>query len=231
MSAVQLPLALKLDTDATFDSYYCPESHQLAVHQLRAMTAAAGERFIYLCGNSGKSHLLQACCHLAQTQGRHARYIPLADMLEFEPEAVLEGCEQLDLLCLDDLDQVLPSQKWEHALFNSYNRMLPLSCKVLVSSSKALSQHSFSLADLRSRMQNFSTYLLQEMSDEERIAALQLRASLRGMNIPGAVAEFIYLRYQRDLTSLITMLNELDRRSLAAQRKVTIPFVKEVMGW
>lgn len=231
MSAAQLPLALKLDTEATFDSYYCPGSHQLAIHQLRAMTETAGERFIYLCGSSGKSHLLQACCHLAEAQGRRARYIPLAEMLEFEPEAVLEGCEQLDLLCLDDLGQVLPSQKWEQALFNSYNRVLPLSCKILVSSNKALSQHSFSLADLRSRMQNFSTYLLQEMSDEERMAVFQMRASLRGMVIPEAVAEFIYLRYQRDLTSLITILNVLDQRSLAAQRKVTIPFVKEVMAW
>ncbi len=231
MASPQLPLALKLDSDATFDNFYITGEHQLLVNQLREQAMAQGEQWIYLSGGVGRSHLLQACCHLASASGLYARYIPLADVVDYEPEALLEGSEFLDLLCLDDLDAVAGLASWERALFNCYNQMLATGARMLVASAKPLTQQGIVLADLHSRLQSFSVYLLRDSDETARLAAFQLRARLRGMTIPDAVVEYIYMRCQRDLASLFGILNTLDQVSLVEQRRLTIPFVKKVMGW
>jgi len=231
MASQQLPLALKLDNDATFDNFYIADEHRLLLNQLRQQAMAQGEKWIYLSGGVGRSHLLQACCHLADANGLYARYIPLADVVDYEPEALLEGSEYLDLLCLDDLDVVAGRPNWERALFNCYNQMLTTGARMLVASAKPIVQQGIALADLHSRLQSFSVYLLRDSDEATRLAAFQFRARLRGISISDAVAEYIYMRCQRDLASLFGILNTLDQVSLAEQRKLTIPFIKKVMEW
>ncbi|MEX1668193.1 DnaA regulatory inactivator Hda [Zhongshania guokunii] len=231
MASQQLPLALKLDNEATFDNFYLVEEHRLVVNQLRLQASGEGEKWVYLGGGAGRSHLLQACCHLAEGRGLYARYIPLAEVVDYEPEALLEGSEYLDLLCLDDLEAVAGRANWERALFNCYNQMLTTESRMLIASAKPLSQQTVELPDLRSRLQSFSGYFLRNSDEAARLAAFQFRASLRGITISDAVAEYIYMRCQRDLASLFGILNTLDRLSLAEQRKFTIPFIKKAMGW
>jgi DnaA family protein len=45
------------------------------------------------------------------------------------------------------------------------------------------------------------------------------------------VAGFIMRRAPRRLGQLLGILDKLDENSLQAQRRLTIPFVKSVMGW
>jgi DnaA family protein len=227
----QLPLALKLDIEATFDNFYVADSHRLVVDQLRQQSAGLGDKWVYVGGAAGRSHLLQACCHFAEASGLSARYIPLAELVDYDPEALLEACEYLDLLCLDDIDAVLGRDDWERALFNCYNRMLMTKSRMLVASRLSLGQLEFGLPDLRSRLQSFSAYVLRDPGEPERLAALQFRATLRGVDISDSIAEYIYMRCQRDLHSLFGILNKLDQVSLVEQRKLTIPFVKKVMSW
>ncbi|CAA0096541.1 DnaA regulatory inactivator Hda [Zhongshania aliphaticivorans] len=231
MPSPQLPLALKLDTEATFDNFYTPEGHRLLVNQLRQQAAGAGEKWVYLYGAGGRSHLLQACCHLAESEGRYARYIPLVELIDFEPESLLEGAEYLDLLCFDDIQLIAGHAEWERAVFNCYNRMLTTSACMLVSSSVAHSQLVLGLPDLQSRLQSLSSYRLSDLNEPERMAALKFKAGIRGILVSDAVAEYIYTRCQRDAKSLFDLLNVLDRLSLVEQRKLTIPFVKQVMAW
>lgn len=231
MTEVQLPLSLRLDTDASFDNYYAPLGAELAVQALHNLAEGRGDKWVYLHAEVGRSHLLQACALKADSCGQLTRYIPLAELRDVEPSALLEGCEELDLLCLDDIDAVIGDPAWERILFNCYNGMLACSGRLLVSSSKAISQLHFDLPDFRSRLQSFTCFRLPPMSDEELVAALQFRARLRGLEISSALAEFILARSQRDLGGLFALLNRLDSSSLVEKRKLTIPFVKQVMGW
>jgi DnaA family protein len=50
------------------------------------------------------------------------------------------------------------------------------------------------------------------------------------MAMPEAVAHYLLQRHARDLTALFGLLERLDRASLAAQRRLTVPFVREVAG-
>lgn len=231
MTAVQLPLALSLDIEATFDNYYVPQSQLLLVSELRKVAEGEGEQFTFLSGTTGRCHLLQACCHLAESNDRSARYIPVDEVIQFAPEDVIEGADELDLLCIDKVDMVSGRSEWELSLFNVYNRCLASGTRLVFAAESVPQEMMIGLADLRSRMQGFSRYRLAEMTEAERIKALQHRALERGLSLNDAVAEYIYRRCQRDFASLFEVLNELDRHSLVQRRKLTIPFVREAMSW
>ncbi|WP_412459563.1 HdaA/DnaA family protein, partial [Aeromonas caviae] len=62
-----------------------------------------------------------------------------------------------------------------------------------------------------------------------KLSALQLRAELRGFKLPIDVGRFLLNRLSRDMRTLLATLNRLDNASFRAKRKLTIPFVKEIL--
>ena len=224
-------MALSLDTEATFENYYAPQDQQLVFSQLQAVADGAGDKQLFLAGRTGRRHLLQACCHRAGARQRDVRYIPLEDVKDYPAEAVLEGVEQSDLVCLDNLDEIAGRADWEIALFSLYNLSLTRPCQLVFAAPQVPSAIAIDLPDLASRLGSFSVYRLAELDDESRIKALQHRAAALGMEMSTPLAEYIYRRCQRDLHSLFSVLSVLDRHSLAQQRRLTQPFVKEIMAW
>ena len=87
----------------------------------------------------------------------------------------------------------------------------------------------FDLPDLASRMSQLPTYGLKPLAEDDRVAALRLRAEHRGLNLPEDTARFLLKRSRRDMTTLYTLLDRLDREALKAKRRLTIPFVREVL--
>ena len=83
----------------------------------------------------------------------------------------------------------------------------------------------------QSRLSLALVFQLQQLSDEDKLRALQLRASRRGLNLPDDVGRFILTRGARSMSALFDLLDRLDQASLQAQRKLTIPFLKEILGW
>jgi len=65
---------------------------------------------------------------------------------------------------------------------------------------------------------------------EARREVLRERAAARGIELDEAALAWLFARTQRDLGSLTTLLDRLDRESLAAKRRVTIPFLRQVLG-
>ena len=70
---------------------------------------------------------------------------------------------------------------------------------------------------------------LRGLDDQGKAEALRLQARQRGMDMPEEVAGYLLRRSPRDMTALFALLDMLDQASLAAQRKLTVPFVKEVL--
>jgi DnaA-homolog protein len=85
------------------------------------------------------------------------------------------------------------------------------------------------LADLASRLNGGVVLTLQALDEQEQLAALQLRAQLRGFELPEETGQFLLRRLPRNMTALCNFLDELDAASLVAQRRLTVPFVKAVM--
>jgi len=231
----QLPLNVRLNDDATFDNFWVAEGTANAQVLTALQTLAKGrlpEHFVYLWGRSGSglSHQLQAACHEAETSGLRSQYLPLQELKEEDPVGLLEGLEQLDLLCLDDLSQVVGNAVWDEALFHLYNRLRDAGNYLLVSASCAPRDLATGLADLHSRLAWGIVYRLEALDDREKQRALQWRARKRGMDMSDEVAQFILHRSSREAGELFNCLDRLDRLSLVEKRRLTIPFVREVLG-
>ncbi|MDQ6646044.1 MAG: DnaA regulatory inactivator Hda, partial [Pseudomonadota bacterium] len=85
------------------------------------------------------------------------------------------------------------------------------------------------LPDLRSRLGACTQFALKPLDDEERRAVLKEQAAARGIDLDDSVLDWLFARYARDLGALLNLLDRLDEASLAAQRRITIPFLRNVL--
>ncbi len=231
----QLPLSLHLDDSASFDNFFVPDSNRLLLNELKSQATGDGLQWVFLHGaeGAGKSHLLQASARAAEDAGRVAWYLPLEQCVGESAADVLAGLEAIDLLCLDALHLVVGAdgEDWERAIFNCYNSLLASGGRMLVAARKPPAGLAVSLADLNSRLQGFATFALAALDDAQRKSALRLRAECRGLSVSDDVVEYIFSRGRRDLISVFETLDHIDRQAMSAQRRLTVPFVRSVMGW
>jgi DnaA family protein len=225
-----LPLAITLRDEATLDNFLVRPRLQPVIDALVAQRGAGGEPFLYLHGpaGSGKSHLLQACCH---TDGTDALYLPLAELRGFDPAEVLQGVEGGGRLCLDDLDAVAGEAGWERSLFGLCNRARESGCRLVFAASAAPRALGIALPDLASRLGWGLVFQLPRADDEDLAAILRFRAGRRGLPLREEVAAYIVNRAPRDSAQLLAVLDVLDRASLQEQRGLSIPFVRHALGW
>ena len=175
---------------------------------------------------TGRTHLLQAVCERA---GNDAQFLPLRDFVNADP-AILDGLASRQFVCLDDVDAMAGNADWEMALFNAYNDLIDAGGVLFCSAASAPRNCGFGLADLVSRFSRLPTFGLHPLDESERIAALQLRARHRGLDLPVESAGYLLNRSARDMSSLYALLDKLDGEALIAKRRLTIPFVREVLG-
>jgi DnaA family protein len=223
----QLALPLQLQDHAVFESFL-PTGNEAIVAFLREI-ATVGDGpggWIWGAASTGKTHLLQAVCERA---GDQAQFLPLRQVAEAGCE-ILDGLAIRHFVCLDDIDIVAGDGDWEVELFKLSNAMTDAGNVLLCSASAASREAGFRLPDLVSRFSRLPSFHLTPLADTDRIAALKLRARHRGLNLPGDTASFLLTRSQRDMSSLYALLDKLDSESLREQRKLTIPFVRKVLG-
>ncbi len=225
-----MTLPVRLRDDATMDNFMPLPGTASLLGTLRAQLDEGGESVVYLHGppGSGKSHLLQAACHRA---GDGALYLPLAELAGFDPDEVLAGVADMRLLCLDDLDAVAGNPAWELALFSLYNRVRESGTRLVLAARGAPRVLALELEDLRSRLAWGVVYQLAPCDDSQKQAILQFRAVRRGLGMPDEVARYLISRAPRGLDPLLALLDRLDDASLEHQRALSIPFVRQVLGW
>jgi len=227
----QLPLGIQLRDNASFANYH-PGGNREVIQAIQRSAAGEGEQFIYLWGRRGigKTHLLQAACRAAAARGAGCAYLPLRQFAEI-PLVILDGLEDLGLVCVDDIQCVAGHKDWEAALFHLYNRLRDGGAHLIISADAAPGGVGIALPDLASRLAWGLVLQLAPLDDYSKRVALQLRAQARGFELPDSVARYLLRRSPRDMPALFELLDRLDQASLAAQRKLTIPFVKQVAGF
>ena len=206
--------------DAVFESFWPGQNGEI-IAALR--TPGAAPLWLWGSPGSGKTHLLQAVCAAA---GEAAAYFPLTRSIALPPEA-LSGFEQNRVLCVDDVDAVAGDLAWERALFRLFNEAAELRTRLIFAAASAPRRLAWSLEDWRSRAAACVVYQLRELDDDGRIEALRLRAAQRGLELPYETSEYLLKRMPRDMRSLFEILDQLDEASLIAQRRLTIPFIRD----
>jgi len=222
----QLALPLQLADHAVFASYLASGNESL-VAALQALAAGTDTSGCYLWGAAatGKTHLLQAVCTSA---GDESVYLPMTLLTDSPPE-ILHGFANRRLVCIDDVDTAAGKPGWELALFDLCNQVFDAKGSLVAAASAAPRAAAFKLADLQSRLSQLPTFQLRGLDDADTCRALQLRAGHRGLDLPDDTAQFLISRNRRDMASLYKLLDKLDLAALRAQRRLTIPFVKQVL--
>jgi DnaA family protein len=222
----QLALGIRLRDSSVFSSYFAGRN-QPVVDALLSLRDGEPPRCVWLHGSDGvgKTHLLQAVCAHAGEHNRTAAYLPLAAP-DITPD-LIAGCGQLAHVCVDDVQRIAGEREWERALFSLYQELDEHRGRLWVASNLPPAALGIELRDLASRLNGGLVLTVQPLSDEEQIGAL--RAALRGFELPDETAEYLLRRLPRDMASLCAFLDQLDEASLAAQRRLTVRFVSEVL--
>jgi DnaA family protein len=225
----QLALQFEFTANQTFNDYFAGCNQEIVSH-LQNSVAGNGEMQIFLSGDSGlgKSHLLQACCHLAQNLKRSSFYLDLAAP-NLPDTAILTGVDALDVVCLDNIEHIAGKRDWELATFNFFNRHRDSEHTLIVSAACLPKELPIQLPDLKTRLNWGLTLKLQALTNDERINALIFKANQMGLEISPQVGLFLLTHYDLDLSALWGLLEQLDQASLSAKRKLTIPFLKKIL--
>ena len=226
----QLPLALRLR--------HAPRLAEFIVGGNAAVLAAfaaaldgSGERLIFLTGpgGSGRTHLLSGQCAEAEQRGLRCAYLPLREHPVLDP-SLLQDLESLDLVAIDDVDAIAGQERWEQALFALFNRCRDAGTRLLFSADRGPAALALTLPDLRTRLAWGLTLALEPLDDRGRIELLQALAGRRALALPTDVARYLVERGPRHPKVLAEIIERLDRASLARQRRLTVPFVREQLA-
>jgi DnaA family protein len=238
VSVPQLPLTLRYPPDQSLDTYV--DAPAGAIAQLRALAThthetagyadPTGADWVYLAGPAGvgKTHLLLGACAAAETAGRRAAYVPLAAAAGRLREA-LHALEGNDLLALDGIEAIAGDRDDEVALFDTHNRARQAGCAIIYAARENPDELALVLPDLRSRLSQCTRIVLSPLNDAGRGEVLRQRAQRRGLALEEAALDWMLKRVDRDLGGLTALLDKLDRASLAAQRRITVPFLRQTL--
>ncbi|GAB2522893.1 DnaA regulatory inactivator Hda [Lysobacter humi (ex Lee et al. 2017)] len=225
----QLPLALRHSPDQRLETFVGAPSGAIAQLDALALGRSADATYVSGPAGSGRTHLLLGTCAAAQAAGRRAAYVGLAPLVGRLSQA-LQAFEGMDVLALDDLDAVAGRRDDEVALFDLHNRARAAGCALVYAALARPESLGLSLPDLRSRLAQCSAIVLAPLDETGRREVLRERAARRGLALDDTALDWLLRRVERDLGSLTAVLDRLDREALAAQRRLTVPFLRQVLG-
>lgn len=234
MSKQQLILPIGSQEQYLFENYVAGDNKELLDHLQSVVSGAfslgTNKPLSLISGKQGmgKTHLLCACFEAAQKQQLSCSFLDLSDFEQLD-SVLLDGLEHQRFVLLDNIHCLQGNNGWEEALFDLINRVIESGSSYLLATSCLSHQLlHFTLPDLASRLSWGTNYQIQEMNTEQQHSFLAAKAKDRGFSIPPEVAQYLLNRLPRDVVTLKNIVEQLDELSLQSQRKLTIPFVKEV---
>lgn len=231
MNTRQLPLGLRWPSHQRLQTFL-PGANAIVLEGVCAVAQADSDAWLFVQGarGSGKTHLLIGACRLALEVSRNARYLPLASLDESRAEAIAHSVAQSgELLAIDDVQAIAGDAQAERALFDLYNRARESRASLLFAATAAPAQLGLQLPDLISRLSACTQVVLQPLNENERREVLRQFAARRGLQVDDEIFDWLFARHSRDLSALITLFERVDHAALAAQRRITIPFLREML--
>lgn len=229
----QLTLGVGIRNRASFATFQAAAAPEALLHLQRLAAGQPGIVWLYGPRAVGKSHLLQAVCAVS-APGLRVGYFPLAEMVtpaqQSQLRASLDGWQSLNICCVDDIDRAVGDEQLERALFSLYREIEEAGSALVVSALGPPASLAWRLADIGSRFGAAHIYRLRELTEPEQMLALRQRAQQRGLQLPDETIRYLQRRFPRDMRSLCEVLDRLDAASLAEQRRITVPFVRQVLG-
>lgn len=227
-STGQMAFALAAEDKACFANFWVGLNTEL-VSALNSCISEGEPRVVYFYGphGSGKSHLLFSAMRLAKDEVINTSYLSLLD-----PNVTPEMLQVIDVehvVCIDNIQAWAGYEDRERALFTVFEQVKHAGGQMLISAQQPPESTSFVIPDLVSRLSSGLIYALHQLSDDQRIDALKMRANYRGLSMSGDVVRYLVSRLPRDTAALFSVLDTIDQASLVEKRRVTIPFLQKLL--
>ena len=223
----QIALDIGLASIPSLENFVDGPNHEAITH-LRLLTARGQKGSVptYLWGESasGKTHLLRAVQEALRGHGARCGWMD-ADVNE--PPQFSEAWAAV---ILDDCHLYDASQ--QQAAFNWFVNALHAADgqpRWVLAAGNVPPADLPLREDLRTRLGWGHVFALQVPSEPERRAVLRREADTRGVFLSDEAMDFILSRFSRDLSSLMQLLDQLDRYALQTQRPITIPLIKSML--
>lgn len=229
MEQLALPGLTLADAARLEDFWPGPNADVLAAVARLANDASEPIAFVHGPRAAGKTHLLKAAWRRAREGGRRAGYLPLEEAVMLDP-CLVEGWGKLDFAAFDALECIAGFGVWERALFRIAEELRERGATLLAAGPAPPDALGLELSDLASRLAWGPVYALQPLDDAQLAALAVHLADARGLDLPARAAAWLVTRVTRDSRSVARTIERLDRASLAAKRRLSIPFLREVLA-
>lgn len=224
----QIPLPLSFDKQFSLQNYFA-ENAAFISQSLTALFDETGESLIGLWGgsDSGKTHLVNACAHYARDCGIQFHLFDASQLMTVAAQN-FSDLPSGSVLGIDNLDLLAGHREWEEQCYQIINRVKAGEIRFIFTLSRLPRDIGFKLPDLKSRL-NWGLMVALTMSDDASLESiLKQRAKLLGLEMSKEVLNYVLSHYSRKLSDQMVLLYQLERASLSKQRKITIPFIREI---
>lgn len=229
MIGTQIALDLRLRDASSFENFLTGENSEALAAARRCGTdeLAGSGLMLFGAAGTGKTHLIEAACRARAATGARVVFAPLRALQERDVD-LIEDAESAPLVCLDDVDAIAGQPVWERALVALFDRLRDSGSTLIASARAPAANLAITLPDLRTRLSTLLAYELSALDDTGKQAALELRARNRGFDLTPETTAYLLARFPRDMHSLFGLLDRLDAAALAAKRRVTVPFIRDI---
>ena len=224
----QLALQIQINERASLDNFFISKNNNKAIQILKNILERSNngaQIFIDDLGSNGKSYLLQAICNDFSNSNNSTIYIPMQKAINLEP-SILEGINDLNLICLDDIDLISNQRDWELALFNLINECYEKDCFLLLSGSIDKLEV---IPDLISRIKKMEILRLKAIDDDELLRATQSISKNLNIEISDKNMNYLINNSRRDIKTVFRTLSQLEKESLERKKSIGLNLIKEVI--
>jgi|CXWL01.1.fsa_nt_gi chromosomal replication initiation ATPase DnaA len=210
----QLPLPLTFPEIFSADNFFVSECNKEAYETVLSTENWVGHT-LYLHGEklSGKSHLAYIFA-----QKNNAIIISAQ---EIKPETINSNCVVENAENCPD----------ERALLHLFNHCKDIGVKLLMTSALLPNSLPFTLPDLTSRLRACQIATIHPPDDILIASVMRKQFSDRQLLVDDEVIYYIVSRMERTLANVKTLVEKLDTEALLQKKNITIPFVKQILGY
>jgi chromosomal replication initiator protein len=205
-----------LHPDYTFDNFVVGPSNRLAHASCVAVSQSLGETynplFLYGSAGLGKTHLLHAVCHSVRQRDDTAiiQLLSCEDFVNRFIHAIEQGnissfhsqFRTVDTLVIDDVQFLREREQSQEEFFHTFNALYNNGKQIILSADSPPNEIPSLEARLISRFNWGLVARIDPPSYETRIAIVQKKAHLRGLQIDDEIAEYIARQVQANIREL-----------------------------
>ena len=141
---------------------------------------------------------------------------------------VLKDLDNFSHIFIDSFNECFENKISEIDLFNLYNLSKDNSSKLILREN-SLTQKNILLPDLKSRINSNIELVMPKLTDKDKKHIIEIELIKRGLSIKEKNLDFIMNHSSRNLETLQTLVNKLDKLTMERKKNISIPLIKELI--